>query len=232
MLPDMELIGLQTEALFRHDASGRMLSTNEPEPDPAPRLFLGRTKAGSIWRFRYDLPAPLIRDLERVLRAEPVAADLGQPPATLAGLIETLEAHAPVQSTWIGPAWRFPDEVEPPEGAVAITSSNVAVLRRHFPYTATYLEDRRPCAAVVVDGVAVSACYSARNSPEAAEAGVDTLEAFRGRGYAPAVVAAWGIAVRESGRVPLYSTSWENLASRSVARKLGLVLYGADLSIS
>jgi len=60
---------------------------------------------------------------------------------------------------------------------------------------------------------------------------VVTVEAFRGRGFASAVVAAWANAVRESDRVPLYSTSWENAASRAVATKLGLTLYGADLWI-
>jgi len=60
---------------------------------------------------------------------------------------------------------------------------------------------------------------------------VDTLEAFRGRGHASRVVAAWAIAVRETGRVPLYSTSWGNLASQGVARRLGLGLFGVDLSL-
>jgi hypothetical protein len=36
--------------------------------------------------------------------------------------------------------------------------------------------------------------------------------------------------VRRENRIPLYSTSWDNAASRGVARRLGLVLYGADLS--
>jgi len=89
----------------------------------------------------------------------------------------------------------------------------------------------QPCVAIVADGRLASLCFSSRNTPIAAEAGVNTLEEFRGRGYAPAVVAAWGQAVRAEGRIPLYSTSWDNLASRSVARKLGLVLYGADFSI-
>ena len=50
--------------------------------------------------------------------------------------------------------------------------------------------------------------------------------------HAAAVVAAWAAAVRASGRLPLYSTSWDNVASQGVARKLGLVLYGADLSFA
>jgi predicted GNAT family acetyltransferase len=60
---------------------------------------------------------------------------------------------------------------------------------------------------------------------------VETLEGYRGRGHAPAAVAAWARAVRATGRIPLYSTSWDNLASQAVARKLGLIPYGADFSL-
>ncbi len=233
MLSDIDLTKLHAATAFHLDASGRMLSINEVAPDqPAPRLFLGRTQAGNIWLFRHDLPDSLIRDLERLLHAEPVATDLSRRPSVLPGVINVLNVHASVQSTSLGPTWRFPDQLEPPIGVVAITSLNVGALRRNYPFTAAHIEDLQPCMAVIQDGDAVSVCFSARNAPEAAAAGVDTVEAFRGRGYAPAVVTAWGIAVRESNRVPLYSTSWDNLASRAVARKLGLVLYGADLSIT
>jgi RimJ/RimL family protein N-acetyltransferase len=64
------------------------------------------------------------------------------------------------------------------------------------------------------------------------EAGVETVPTFRGRGFAAQVVAAWVGAVREMGFVPLYSTSWENEASRSVARKLSLIQFGSDLHIT
>jgi hypothetical protein len=32
--------------------------------------------------------------------------------------------------------------------------------------------------------------------------------------------------------IPLYSTSWQNQASLALARKLGLIQYGADLHIT
>ncbi|MFA6111893.1 MAG: hypothetical protein WDA75_24290 [Candidatus Latescibacterota bacterium] len=61
------------------------------------------------------------------------------------------------------------------------------------------------------------------------EAGIDTLEAYHGRGYASATVVGWALLVRLVGCLPLYSTSWGNLASQGVARRLGLILYGVDL---
>jgi predicted GNAT family acetyltransferase len=73
-------------------------------------------------------------------------------------------------------------------------------------------------------------CFSSRTSAYAAEAGVETAPEFRGRGYASAVVTRWAEVVRQSGRRPLYSTSWDNLASQGVAKKLGLILYGEDCS--
>jgi predicted GNAT family acetyltransferase len=87
---------------------------------------------------------------------------------------------------------------------------------------------RSPVLAVVEAGHAVSVCFCARRSDVAAEAGLQTAEAFRGRGFGTRVTAAWALAIRASGRIPLYSTSWTNGASLAVARKLGLVAYASD----
>jgi len=71
-----------------------------------------------------------------------------------------------------------------------------------------------------------------RITPEAHEAGVESLPEFRGRGYATDVVAAWALLVKSLGALPLYSTSWENTASQAVATKLQLVQYGGDFHIT
>ena len=237
MISDWDLMQIHISALYRHDERNRLLAVNEPGPslpdDPLPpRLYVGRTRAGHVWRFRHDLPESLVAELEAKLAAEPVSADLSQPPRCLAALQATLAQDAPLTRTWSGPAWRFPDEISAPEHEVIpVTTANDDLVRSRFPVLADDLPWRQPCLALLDDGRLASLCYCARNTPVAAEAGVDTLEEFRGRGYAPAVAAAWARAVRQEGRVPLYSTSWDNLASRSVARKLGLVMYGADFSL-
>jgi RimJ/RimL family protein N-acetyltransferase len=93
------------------------------------------------------------------------------------------------------------------------------------------LQHRRPAFAVVRRGQAVCICACARLSREAAEAGVETAPEFRGQGAAVLATLAWAGAVRQSGRFPFYSTSWDNLASQAVARKLELVPVGELIHI-
>ena len=94
------------------------------------------------------------------------------------------------------------------------------------------LNSSQPCLAVVEDSQVVSICRSVRSSSRAHEAGVDTLTGYRRHGYATSVVAAWALAVRALNRIPLYSTSWDNVASQGVARRLGLIQYGVDYHVT
>jgi hypothetical protein len=87
-------------------------------------------------------------------------------------------------------------------------------------------------AVVIQGGRAVSVCCSVRVSDRAHEAGVETHAGFRGRGHAGAAVTVWADLVRKLDRIPFYSTSWKNDASRAVARKLGLDQFGSDLGIA
>ena len=232
MISDPDLMEIHVGALYRVDARNRLLAVNEPGDPPPPRLFFGRTGTGHLWRFRHDLPQPIVDKLEALLRAEPVATELSQPPRCLAELQAALARDALLSATWSGPAWRFPDELPTfAHDVIQITPERADLVRPIFPILADDLPWCQPCLAIAADGQLASLCFSSRNTTAAAEAGANTIEAFRGRGYAPAIVAAWARAVRQEGRIPLYSTSWDNLASRAVARKLGLILYGADLSI-
>lgn len=93
------------------------------------------------------------------------------------------------------------------------------------------IELSAPLVALLVAGVAVAVCGSVRITRRAHEAGVETAAPFRERGYGRAVVAAWAAAVRTLGAEPLYSTTWPNTASRTLARALGLESIGRDLHI-
>jgi RimJ/RimL family protein N-acetyltransferase len=69
----------------------------------------------------------------------------------------------------------------------------------------------------------VSICHTPRPlTTRAAECGVWTHPAFRGRGYAAAVTSEWAAIMRPSGRYLFYSTDAENLSSQRVARRLNL----------
>ena len=220
-------------ALFTHDDRGRLRRVNEPDGAEAPRFFLGRTAAGHLRRFRFDLPQSLARQLEAVCLGEPVADELGREPAHSAEYLRLLETHAPVRKVWAGPTYLFPDSVaRPSREAVMVTSENADVLRGGFADWIADVPRGRPFLAALHEGQAVSICCSVRATPEAHEAGVETLAAHRGKGYAADVAARWAEEVREMGRTPLYSTSWENAASRRVAQRLGLRQYGVSFHVS
>jgi RimJ/RimL family protein N-acetyltransferase len=236
--PD-QLIDLQLSALFISDAQGRLRYIHEPgydesELEPAPRFFMGRTLHGNVWRFRYDLPDAIVQTVDQLCRDEPIPAHLTEPPHQASAIRAALNAHLPITQEERGPAYWIPDSVQASADAVLISEVNAHLLAAHFPWTITARSSFRtgPLVATVIEDRAVSICFCARITPLAAEAGVETAEAFRGRGYAGIAVAGWATAVRRRGLVPLYSTSWNNTASQAVARKLGLVHYGDDWSIT
>ena len=237
-LTGMELAVFALDAQFTHDAHGRIVAVNEPdgEPEPAPRFFLTRTRDGIAWRVRYDVPEPIVKRLVELVASEPVTTDLVSPPVHLDAMLDALHQDREAVIGFQGPAYRFPVTMAlPVTGEVTrISRGNLQLLRRVVPDLDALDRDFdvvEPWMAVVQDGVAVATCYSCRISERVAQARVDTAPPFRGRGYAPAMVAAWAREVRATGRVPLYGTTWDNLASQAVARKLGLALFGVSLAL-
>ena len=228
-----ELLRVQIDALFTHDPRGRICFVNEPGGRRAPRFFFARSREGNLWRCRDDLAEDTVRTLDQLASEELVRDDLRAEPRNLDGFLGALQAGRGHGSLESGPAYRFPDQI-PPVAVTRITRSGVHLLRLLSwdpEDTARTFEGREPFMAVIEQGAAVSLCHSARLTGWAAEAGVETLAEYRGRGHATCVAAAWALAIRATGRIPLYSTSWDNLASQAVARRLGLIQYGTDLSV-
>ncbi|OZB99150.1 GNAT family N-acetyltransferase [Paenibacillus sp. XY044] len=220
------------EAMFTHDRSGRLHLVNEPWPGsgPAPRFFLGRTTEGkSVWRFRHDVPDQLMKQLESWCANESAAVDFLAGPKHDQDYLKLLQA----KKVTMGPCFYITEEMQQPTVDVQrITPENVGQLARGgFEWLVDDFSYAQPGVAVVQGGRAVSVCRSVRIGARAHEAGLETLEEFRGRGYAAAATAGWAKAVRELGCFPLYSTSSDNLSSQRVAGKLGLSFYGVNFSI-
>jgi GNAT superfamily N-acetyltransferase len=231
--PPLALMEIHIRTLFRCDLQGRLQSVNEWGDPPAPRFFMGGTPEGSLCRFRYDVPPGTVEHVEQLCKSEPPDSNHVGAPRHQAAIKLILEEHAPIQDEEKGPAYWIPATVEWPANVVLITKNNAHLLQTGFPWMLPLPHDREfgPVAATVAGGIAVSVCYCARLADQAAEAGVETMESYRGRGYATAAVASWATVVRRRGLIPLYSTTWDNLASQGVARKLGMVLHGADWSL-
>ena len=217
---------LQLQTLFFLDGEGRISGRRSPLPSAGPLFMLIRGMASCAWAVRHDLSPETALELDRLAQEEPPVSDFRDEPvhserysSLLGGEIDS------------GPAFTFPEVISQPRSTVFI--EDIRLLDRHFSsWKVNEIHESTPIAAVMEDGYAVSVCFCARRSAVAAEAGIETAVAFRGRGLGPNVAAAWASEIRASGRIPLDSTSWSNDASLAVARKLGLVAYASNWSIS
>ena len=233
LISDFELMVIRADTLFIHDAKGRLKFINKPiapEKYPAPRLFIGRTEVGSVYRFRYDLPTIIRNQLEELILLESPPRGIAQQPDYLGTVKKILSSHASIQRMYSGPAFQFPDVLDRTAEAVGVDKHNAELLEFGFSDTIDELDHIQPCMVVLEAGRAVSICCSVRKSLKAEEAGVETLVSYRGKGYAARAVAGWAQAIKEKGRIPLYSTSWDNGASQRVAQKLGMIPFGADFN--
>lgn len=220
---DRALLDVHAEVLFRHDAGGRLTTMNEPPYDLAPWLYIGSAPSGQCIRYHSTLEPDVVQS---------IASELAEGVVDIAKLMKILGSVKPIHHCWMGPAYRFGTVSDVATEAVTrITRENKHLLLPNFPYTFEELEDRLPCVAVVHDGAAVSVCSSARHCSKAAEASLYTLPEFRGRNYGALVTKAWAAEVQRTGRVALYSTSWDNFASQAIARKLNLIQYAVDFHI-
>jgi hypothetical protein len=220
------------DLLYERDQRGLLVRSRDHSVSP-PLLHLVRTAAGNRWLLSAALNESVRAEVEAALTVEPVVTALSElePSApVLRGVRELLAKGNVPLSEERGPTFLFPPSM------TAATSSAEELGDVRELRTVPELEWLRRITArerpVFVcrnpEGEVVSLCHSSRSTPRAAAAGVETAPAYRGNGLAVQVVAAWAEAVRGQGRVAIYGTSWTNGASRSVASKLGLVMYGED----
>ena len=224
-----------------------MNEPGDPRPDDPvlpPRLLPAAAPVKVLtWRFRHDLPESLVAELERVLAAEPVTADIPNHRDASRALQATLVQHGLLTGTleWTRLAFsrQSPNRrsLRPEHEVISAHAPRMTISDALLsPVLATGRRCPGDCLVWrTVDHPRARSGFPLLSARATLllplRPGLIRREEFRGRGYAPAVVAAWAQAVREQGRIPLYSTSWTTWPRDLSRRKLGLVLYGTDLSI-
>lgn len=210
------------------DERGRIVSTREPYPARGPLFTLIRSATQCAWAVRDDVPPDVAKEMDALAREEPPIGDLRRAPLHA----ERYVALSGGQLGFSGPAFTFREALPPTWGVVRVEDERE--LQRNFKgwELGEISAGRAPVMAVIEQGYPVSICFCARRSDNAAAAGLETAEAFRGRGFGARVTAAWASEIRATGRVPLYSAAWTNAASLAVTRKLGLTPHASFWSVS
>lgn len=210
------------EAMFRCDGQGRLTGD-------APLLYILRTTDAVLCRSHAvisDAAAAQMQTLAEAPRGRP-----GKWAEDYARYLSLMKPIAAVTAIRAGPLYAFPDDAPAISGCVAIDRTNLKLLEGPLNEWIEDAEHGVPMVAAVVHRRAVSVCASVRVSATVHCAGVETAPDYRGQGFAPRVVAAWAKMVRASGAEPFYATTFDNLASQAVARRLGLNLIGSEFSI-
>ncbi len=228
---DADVIRRRPRLLYVCDRAGRLLSINEPwgATRPAPRAYLCHGQGVLVFAVRHDVSDEAARRVSAALGSLPFGAE-AQLGAILCDALGASSSQT--QIVHHGPVYRFPTELPAAPRVTVVDRGKAHVLRDGFDDLVERLDLVQPCVARLEGGRAVSVCQVVRRSSHDVEAGVETLPRLRRRGYGAEVVAAWAALVRQQAMNPLYSTSWDNIASVGLAARLGLLQIGVDLAVS
>ena len=199
----------------------------------------GQQASGVLW-IGAEVPEPLAAELEAAFDRAPRSSSPDEPPPALEVCGRILEGGERALRRTAGPSFLFVDvedtpcvssaRIERSDRADRTNASSWEALRGGNPGNwhpvewDELLEGRLGPWAIATEGeIVVSICHTPGPvTARKAECGVWTHPAFRGRGHAAAVTAAWAEIMRPSGRYLFYSTDAENLSSQRVARRLRL----------
>jgi hypothetical protein len=195
------------------DARRRLVRIPTAAAEEIPRLYVCRHSAGTSRYYRADLPDAVVDAIDRL------TGDVCFEQQAIVHSI--LARHAPSFGVWSGTSYVFPT-VPTAETCPEVVRLGEADHWQALAFDPDLASFPRPIYAVLIDGRVVSTCVSARENDQAAEAWVQTAPEQRRRGLARLVTAAWARDILGSGKIAFYSHRRENLASRGVARSLGL----------
>ncbi len=229
-----QLISKRHDLLFRTNTAGELTKTNEPvetDAQTAPAVYVCYAKGRFLLKHRPGVPEKWVKHLEDVLSRIDGVAEV--PHAEMEALIrKSALDHVETAEIESGPAFYIPQMPAETPDLSEINQWNKDALEPCFKYTHEHLDRLQPCIAKVIDAKAVAICRTVRRSSFGLEGGVDTILEFRKRGFGADTVAFWASKVWSLGLIPCYSTQWENEASLALARKLAMIQYATDISIS
>jgi hypothetical protein len=209
-----------SDRLLGLDARGRITGSGR-------HLHILRTQEAVLCRCHAALGDEVVEALERIALAE--RGRQRDWPRDYGRYLTVLTSVGAIQAVRAGMLYSV---VDPPESAaIRVTAANAGLLRGGLDEWLPDVEAGRLIYAAVAGGRAVSICASVQEAEGVHAAGVETSPAHRGQGFAAHAVAAWAGAVLRAGATPLYGTSFDNLASQGVARRLGMQLVGSEFSV-
>ncbi|HMG52889.1 MAG TPA: GNAT family protein [Kofleriaceae bacterium] len=184
-----------------------------------------------------EVPEPLARELAAAFDQAPRPVNPGDPPPALERCAQLLAAAGggDALERAAGPSYVFP-----PGARLASEAADAAIIASDAPAAERarivnpgnwepiewdeLIAGQLGPWTIAVDGArAISICHTPGPLTErAAECGVWTDPAYRGRGLAAATAAAWLPLVRTPDRRVFYSTEFTNVSSQRVAQRLQL----------
>ena len=244
-MEDHDLLALEADVLFVMSDSGRVVAENSPDRTASSRLYLAGCASLNIVRVRDDVDEETAQALESLAATEPALREPESTPVHIDEYVALLAAEAPVEGCDSGLIWTFPERPAHQHPATLVASDTAEGYR----LLARLTEEGMPaslvaagfvdigevwapwCVALEGDEIA-SIAFAARLGPAAAETGVFTVPAFRGRGFAAAATAGWARLPALRERTLFYSTSRSNLSSQRLTQRLGLRFIGASFQIT
>lgn len=227
-MQELELMRLHCDALYVQNDVLDIVCINDWLRRPAPVFWMGVTHGGIQWRFRDNVSSDIRVRAERMIDQEPHCVSAEQPRHH-----DAFRSLFGMRSAIAGPTYWLSDmSAYRDHPTQRVSAANAYVLQgSELDAWIPDIPHQQPVFASLVRGRAVAVCASVRSTGAAHEAGVETLPHHRRAGHATAAVAAWARELLGAGIVPLYSTSWSNLASQRVASALGFEAFGWEYRI-
>lgn len=189
-----ELVELKLAMEFGTEPVGDTLPPAISNKDAAPRVLVSAFGNERHVYFRFDLPHA-VRDELSLLEPDALMQDEDHVKAVL-------EQHAPCRKVY-RIRWYTIESSLGPDAYPDVT----IVDGKHV---------------VIVDGKVVAWAKTDCEHPRAAEVSIETIPAFRRRGYARQVTLSWAASVLSGGKIAYYSHLLDNAPSQAVAEGLGL----------